>query len=835
MIYIMSKEIRDSRELRDHKDPREEKSGNLNMEINGRLFPSWLLLNFKNYEIPEILRKEGDDPCNEKLVNELTIYQKFLGQYLNYRSPFKDVLIYHGLGSGKTVSAINIYNVLYNYTPKWNVFLLIKASLENDPWLKDLNDWIGHQDRDAKMANIKFIHYDSPYADRDFLEIVKKSDSSRESIFIFDEAHNFIRNVYNNISSKKGKRAQVIYDYIQQEKKDNNKTRVILLSGTPAVNNPFEFALIFNLLRPDTFPASEAIFNQLYISSTNFESLNENKKNQFQRRIMGLVSYYIGSTPDKFARKTTHYKELSMGPYQLEVYNYLEEIEDQKEKMRKKFSRGKLGGDDMSTYASYTRQACNFVFPNISGTINGEKRPRPGMFRLEDKDALLVDEGKKVDRIKSMKKSSESIAMYVKKCQEFINATINYFKELHREDKEKNHTLQTDVKNFFDKYESSFTNMIKKTIETGEDKVSLLFKAFYNHGPKMLNIVFNILKSPGSALVYSNYVEMEGLQVFKIYLAFFGFISIDEDKEFNPAQLDKKTSKTGLRFMEFHGGIDKNLREKNKKLFNIKENKIGDVIKIIMISPAGAEGINLNNCRQVHILEPYWNEVRIEQVIGRAVRQCHHKELPLNERTVDVFRYKMVRDVDEIKKLMQKDKKISMEEDKKKKLMQIKTETSDEMMENISRRKNNLLISFIEAIKEAAVDCELFKAHNMMGSKYSCFKFNESSLFDRNVGPAYNRDIEIDAMMDNGLNAIDSIKKRIKVRKIKVVKKIDDNNYSEEISAWFYEPSGVVYDNQLDYPIGQVGKDSSGNYLKLDKDVYIMDKVINIPLFKLYE
>ena len=835
----MSKENRDfkkePREERGTRELKEEKGASLNMEINGRLFPSWLLLNFKNYEIPEILRKEGDDPCNEKLVNELTVYQKFLGQFLNYRSPFKDVLIYHGLGSGKTVSAINIYNVLYNYTPKWNVFLLIKASLENDPWLKDLNDWIGSQDRDAKMANIKFIHYDSPYADRDFLEIVKKSDSSRESIFIFDEAHNFIRNVYNNISSKKGKRAQVIYDYIQQEKKDNNKTRVILLSGTPAVNNPFEFALIFNLLRPDTFPASEAIFNQLYISSTNFESLNENKKNQFQRRIMGLVSYYIGSTPDKFARKTTHYKELSMGPYQLEVYNYLEEIEDQKEKMRKKFSRGKLGGDDMSTYASYTRQACNFVFPNISGTINGEKRPRPGMFRLEYKDALLVDEGKKVDRIKSMKKSSESIAMYVKKCQEFINATINYFKELHREDKDKNHTLQTDVKNFFDKYDGSFTNMIKKTIETSEDKVSLLFKAFYNHGPKMLNIVFNILKSPGSALVYSNYVEMEGLQVFKIYLAFFGFISIDEDKEFNPTQPDKKTSKTGLRFMEFHGGIDKNLREKNKKLFNIKENKIGDVIKIIMISPAGAEGINLNNCRQVHILEPYWNEVRIEQVIGRAVRQCHHKELPMKERTVDVFRYKMIRDVEEIKKLMQKDKKISMEQDKKNKLISIKTETSDEMMENISRRKNNLLISFIEAIKESAIDCELFKAHNMMGSKYSCFKFNEDSLFDKNIGPAYNKDIEIDAMMDNGLNAIDSIKKRIKVRKIKVVKKIDETNYSEEINAWFYEPSGVVYDNQLDYPIGKVGKDNSGNYIKLDKDVYIMEKVINIPLFRLYE
>ena len=128
-----------------------------------------------------------------------------------------------------------------------------------------------------------------------------------------------------------------------------------------------------------------------------------------------------------------------------------------------------------------------------------------------------------------------------------------------------------------------------------------------------------------------------------------------------------------------------------------------------MISPAGAEGINLRNVRQVHIMEPYWNEVRIEQVIGRAIRQCHHSDLPMDERTVDVFRYKMVRKSGK--------------------------ETSDENMENISRKKNNLLISFIESIKEVAVDCELFKAHNMMGSKYSCFKFNENSLFDKPVDP----------------------------------------------------------------------------------------------------
>ena len=111
-----------------------------------------------------------------------------------------------------------------------------------------------------------------------FLKQLKKADSSKQSLFIFDEVHNFINNVYNNIYSKKGKRAQVIYDYIQQEKKDNNNTRIVLLSGTPAINNPYEFALIYNLMRPGIFPTNEAIFNQIYISSSNFASLSKKEK-----------------------------------------------------------------------------------------------------------------------------------------------------------------------------------------------------------------------------------------------------------------------------------------------------------------------------------------------------------------------------------------------------------------------------------------------------------------------------------------------------------------------------------------------------------------------------
>lgn len=771
-------------------------SNEITLTKNGRIFPLWVLKNFKKYELPEIIRKEGEDPCNEVIKNELNIYQKFIGQFLNYRSPFKDMLIYHGLGSGKTATAINIYNVLYNYTPKWNIIILIPASLRNDPWMKDLNRWILKKDKEGRMKNITFVHYDSPFADKDFLEKIKKVDSSNPTMYLFDEAHNFIRNTYNNISSKKGKRAQVIYDYIQQEKIENNNTRIVLLSATPAVNNPYEFALIYNLMRPGTFSKSEAIFNQMYISSTNFASLNENKKNMFQRRIMGLTSYYIGATPDKYASKTVHYKNIEMSKYFQEVYEHFEKIEEEKEKIRIRMSRGKVGGDEMSTYATYTRQACNFVFPPITGKVNGENRPRPSKFRLKETDSQILDEGKDIERKNALMLKKETAKKYDKAVKEYVNKFIDFLKEIHRKDKKNKHTLQNDVNNFAKKYNYSFTKF-----NENEKKKSKLFEMLYICSPKMINIIFNIIKSAGPVLVYSNYVLMEGLQIFKIYLNFFGFSDYDNSK--------KEKSKDFYRYMEFHGGIDKDTRFKNKNKFNEKVNLKGKIMKIIMISPAGAEGINLSNVRQVHILEPYWNEVRIEQVIGRAIRQCQHKDLPMKDRTVDVFRYKMVR----------KNGK----------------ETSDERMERISRKKNNLLISFIEAIKEASVDCELFKSHNMMGTKYSCFKFNENSLFEEQIGPAFEFNEDFDQKIDNGLNSLDSKKIKIKVRKINVVERIDENNYSKPFSAWFYDKTNVVYDYELNFPIGKINKDEKNNLNKLDNNTYIMDKIIKIPEFKIFD
>jgi superfamily II DNA or RNA helicase len=766
----------------------------LDLKTNGRLFTLWVLSNFRKYKLPPIEKIDGMDPCNYKKEgqeHEFRVYQKFLSSFLDYRSPFRDILIYHGLGSGKTASAINIYNVLYNYTPAWNVFILIKASLKGT-WLDELKMYLSKDDSTSRMNNIKFIHYDSPTADKVFMQAMKEADSSKKPLYIFDEVHNFIRNTYNNLTENKGKRAQIIYDYIVQEKKENDQARVILLSGTPAYNSPYELALIFNLLRPDTFPKNENRFNDIYISSGNIKSLNPATKNMFQRRILGLVSYYLGATKDVFAEKRIMYKNLVMDPYQQEVYEVYEAIEAKLEAQKLK------NKTQDKTYKTYTRQACNFVFPFINEKVNGEKRPRPGQFRISELDGARILDGRS-EKLKEQlinKEYVKDVELYMATINDFVYQTEEYFDSINEDDIKKKNTIYDDIEVFETKYKSKYADFMKDY--KGH---SNLFKQLYACSAKFISAIFYAQKSKGPILVFSNYVKMEGLEIFKLYLKYVGV------KRFG-----SENTEDFKRYTEFHGDIDMDVRIKNKESFNLQENKLGSLIKYILVAPAGAEGLSLMNVRQIHVLDPYWNEVRIEQLIGRGVRQCSHKNLPMDERKVDVYRYKVVR-----------------ENDKK---------TTDETVEELAKQKQTLIDSFLKSIKEIAVDCELFKSHNMIDESYNCFQFNEKSLFDQYIGPAYKEDIEYDVKINNGLNSTNSDIKRIKVIKIDGVEKIDENNlnndeinFEKKKNYWYYPENGVVYDYELDFPIGKV-KIIDGNPEKKDDTTYIIGKLINIPKLK---
>ena len=763
-----------------------------NLEINGRIFPSWILQNFKKYYLEEIKREAGADPCAVKEENiALRKYQEFVSKFMDYRSPYKSVMLYHGLGSGKTITTINIYMSLYNFSSLWNVFILIKATLKNTPWISDLNKWLTQDEKTKKdmKSNIKFIHYDSPFADRDFIEAVRSVDASKKSLFIIDEAHNFINNVYNNVTGQTGRRASSIYDYMVREKKDNDETRIILISATPIINNPFELALIFNLLRPGIFPNSELKFEEKYISTGKIKQLNPATKNMFQRRILGLASFYIGETPDLYAKKRVLTKEVIMSDYQTDIYNSFEFIEKQME-IRRMQNRSEEG-----SFMSYTRQSSNFVFPVINDKVNGEKRPRPNQFKLADIDAAKIAEGKTEEFKESLKdmETIKAVDLYKKTLDDFILSTDKYFMQKNAEDIKRKHTIQDDIKIFKEKYNFKY----KKFMDEHKNKSSLL-TALYDCSCKMTAILFYGLRSKGPILVYSQFVSAEGLQMFKIYLKQLDYNSYGEGDNY-------------YQFLEYHGGIDDVKRKKTIEIFNQVENLDGKLVKYILIAPAGSEGISLRNIRQIHIMEPFWNETRIMQLIGRAIRQCYHKDLPMEERTVDVFRYKSIKNNGE--------------------------STVDEKIEDLARRKQILIDSFLMTVKEAAIDCKLFENHNMMSSKYQCFQFNESSLFDQQIGPAYNEDMYYDSKLNNGLNAMNSEIKTVKVIKIKGIKVIRTENSGDGVNQkpenyWFNPNTRIVYDFDLDFPIGRVKLDDDGLPKKEminEESYYMIEENIDIP------
>lgn len=750
-------------------------------DLRGKLFPAWVLLNFRKYRIPEIFRDDAKDPCErtQKTKDKLEKYQAFIGKFLDFRSIYRDILIYHGVGSGKTAAAINVYNLLYNYSPNWNVFVLIKASLRNDPWMKDLRRWLGfgtdHAAEDM-MRNVHFVHYDSPFAHRDFLEVVKRVDASNKNVYMIDEVHNFIGNVMSNKAGT-GVRAKSIYDYILAEKEVSPDTRVIAMSATPLVNDPFELAILFNLLRPGAFPTNENEFYDLFVSAEGFNSINYQNKQVFQRRIMGLVSYYIGTDPAMYAKKRVKFKELEMSKYQQDVYRHFEGLERRLESGRSTDADHRRAAPRAgSSYRTLTRQACNFVFPFIDERVNGESRPRPA--------DLAADQNLK------QLEAKEREALYQERLDGFLTAFRTYVGRLRD-------PLDAEVDAFLHRFNGRFAAFHKQAPH-GET-----YRRLYECSPKMLNICFNVLKSRGPCIVFSNFVRGEGLELMATYLEFFGFSNHFATGSAGSSATGSAGS--GRRYIFYSSDFDREKRSQVLSLFNAPGNIRGDQIRVILISPAATEGISFLNVRQIHMLEPHWNETRMLQIYGRGVRKCSHSALPLEERVVDIYRYKVVRPG---------------------------APTTDEQIERLAMQKQNLVDSFTNAMKEVAIDCELFKADNMVEGAYRCFSFPVEHLLQRLPGPAYRDDVYEDVRIQRR-SSFET--KKLKVYKVRAVRPLE-GGHSDPQWFWMDFDTLVLYDYDFHIPVARAKElvpargDQPPVPERLDANTFLIDAVLPVPM-----
>ena len=225
----------------------------------------------------------------------------------------------------------------------------------------------------------------------------------------------------------------------------------------------------------------------------------------------------------------------------------------------------------------------------------------------------------------------------------------------------------------------SFPN--KKANQKGYDMLSkthMKLDNLYNYSCKMATLMDKLINKSGLHFVYSNFRKFGGLQAIIKILENYGF------KNF----LNHGSGK--LRYAIWSG--EEKLKDKNliRNVFNNYENYNGSQIKIILGSPAIKEGVTLLRVKYVHVLEPYWNMSRYEQIIGRAIRFCSHKDLSIEKRVVKVYLY-LATIPDKIKK---------------------KIKLVDEHIYDMALKKQHIIQQFENILKDSSVDKYLFEKAN---------------------------------------------------------------------------------------------------------------------------
>lgn len=846
----------------------------------------WVFSKFRSI-IEDAARKSSTDiPANAITAFKYTAHQRFVRDYLQHTSPYRGLLLFHALGAGKSCASIAAAEMLIKHDK--NVVVLLPASLEvnyvgeiykcgnpsyapQQRWMfvpkeqfngvdaagipaidallkspKVTGLWIpggeegGHKKYDVLTGDeqkavlnqinamiktrYEFVHYNglTPKLMAGYKGAKNPFD---DKVVVIDEVHNFISQVYN-AEGKPKNNARVLYECLMNAK----NAKLILLSGTPIINKPFEIAYIINLLKGydkvytlnlpknvtskqvdavhkvlgknprvhrvvvkgastalpvaevqlvdgrfvksmratvkvgDAYvtdevalqsvteglkakgittsldprikyflplPTDEEEFNRLFVDDKFAGVVNANL---FMRRTLGTVSAVTIPDSGLFPTEETHIVALPMSDYQCQKYMEARSKERVMEDRNAK-ATGKGKEDQVSVFKTFSRAAGLFAFPkditrrypmdiraflkemDMKGDDNaddamdgGSGKPCPEGKITNPKTGLCV----KIDGAigKAILKAQRDAANKPDAPEAPKAANKPAPKP----------APKADVK---DKYDDEITAALQK-IREGADTYLVQDLAVYS--PKYAAMQATIATSPGPVLVYSQYRNVEGLQILGMVLEAHGYSELKVKRTATGWALVMGDSGSAgkLRYIKFTG--DKEETEVLLSIYNwnvdtmpasiqqqlkdlgAKSNLHGETIKVLMITQSGAEGISLRNVRQVHVMEPYWNQNRVKQVIGRASRMNSHMQLPEPERRVDVFLYVSKftpKQLDENITARRKDDSL----------------TSDQQILATAQRKDRLVQSFLDLLKRASVDCLINNVALPKAHKVKCFTY----------------------------------------------------------------------------------------------------------------
>lgn len=163
-------------------------------------------------------------------------------------------------------------------------------------------------------------------------------------------------------------------------------------------------------------------------------------------------------------------------------------------------------------------------------------------------------------------------------------------------------------------------------------------------------------------------------------------------------------TKCGITAEIFSGELDDQKRYRLLTTFNSADNRYGDILRVMIITEAGAEGISLADTRHFHIFESSPKASKIRQAIGRAARFRSHINLPENERNVKVWRYWSIASPNPITiTILVRDKNGNIEPRQK---TITKKETMDEILYTKGEKSLDELEMFLSILKQSSVTQE---------------------------------------------------------------------------------------------------------------------------------
>ena len=617
------------------------------------------------YDIEEQARKLCDADF------ELDPHQLFVRNFLSFQTPYNSLLLYHGLGTGKTCSAISVSEEMRTYLKqlgmsqriivvaspnvqdnfRLQLFDVRKLKLVDGLWnltactgnkyLKEINPMnmkgLG-KDKVIRQINriinnaylflgyTEFANYitkKSTSEDGSKKEMIKKLQRNfNNRLIIIDEVHNI------RIGDEKQDK-RVAQELLKLVKYADN-LRLLFLSATPMYNSYKEVIWLLNVMnmndRRSTIELKDVFDkNGNLLIGPDGEKIGEEI---IRRKSTGYVSFVRGENPYTFPYR--------IFPSLFSIKNTFKEYS---------YPRKQLNGreiiqplEHLDVYVniagSYQQKAYEYIIENIRVKSGKTKAGLPNFENMEAFGYTLLqkplqalnmvypnkvfDEGKEIDT--KILLGSEGL----RKTMKFTETTN-----------------PPTRKNF--EYKPSTYGSIFAPDKIGQ------------YSTKIKGITDNIIKSNGIVLIYSQFIDggliPMALALEELGITRFGskasnlfktpprkavdartFLSKDEME--NPSDFSAATYTmiTGEKALSPDTINDlKNLTD--------EDNKHGEKIKIVLISMTGTEGIDFKNLRQVHILEPWYNLSLIEQIIGRAVRTCSHKLLPFRERNVEIFLY----------------------------------------------------------------------------------------------------------------------------------------------------------------------------------------------------